>query len=42
MHKEKLSREQATAAAKAARPIIDPIYDFVDLLALYEFAKAKR
>jgi protein-tyrosine phosphatase len=36
MHKGGLGAEQATVAAKAARPIIDPIFDFVDCLSMYE------
>jgi protein tyrosine phosphatase len=36
MHKTGVGAEQATAAAKAARPIIDPIFDFVDCLSMYE------
>ena len=36
MHACKLNRIKATAMAKAARPIIDPIYDFKELLKVLE------
>lgn len=42
MHKAGLGAEQATAAAKAARPIIDPIFDFVDCLAMYDAARKRK
>jgi len=42
MHKADLSAAQATAAAQALRPIIDPIYDFEDCLRMYEVARNAR
>ena len=36
MHACKLDRIKATAMAKAARPVINPIYDFRDLLVKLE------
>ena len=42
MHKTGAGALEATAAAKAARPIIEPIMDFADCLTTFEAATQRR